>query len=257
MLKRNHSQANRSLQWRSDTTNHSERANEVKILMRILIVEDDPHLGPSLKKGLEGTKYAIDLVGDGKEALSLGIAVPYDLIILDVLLPQLSGFEVCRQLRNRGLTMPILLLTALTEVDHRVKGLDLGADDYLAKPFAFRELEARVRALLRRESPSKTAELRFMDIVLNTQTQEVRRGDRSIPLCSKEYILLEFLMRHPRHVLSRLKIAENVWDCDAEHLSNVIDVHIYSLRRKLCEQNEPNVIHTVRRSGYQLKEPLE
>ena len=223
--------------------------------MRILIVEDDSDLGPSLKQGLEGSKYAVDLVTDGKEAASLGLAVPYDLIILDVLLPQLNGFEVCAALRNRGRAMPILLLTALDEIDQRVKGLDLGADDYLTKPFAFRELEARVRALLRREGSSKTAELCFMDIVLNTQTQEVRRGDRTISLCSKEYRLLAYLMRHPRHVLSRLAIAEHVWDYDAEHLSNVIDVHIYSLRRKLCEYDEPNVIHTIRNAGYQLKEP--
>ena len=223
--------------------------------MRILIVEDDSHLGPSLKKGLEGNKYAVDLVTDGCEALSMGLAIPYDLIILDILLPQLNGFEICSRLRDHSRAMPILLLTALGEIDHRVKGLDLGADDYLIKPFAFRELEARVRALLRRESSSKTAELRFMDIVLNTQTQEVHRGERSISLCSKEYRLLEFLMHHPHHVLSRLNIAEHVWDYDAEHLSNVIDVHIYSLRRKLCEQNEPNVIHTIRNAGYQLKEP--
>jgi DNA-binding response OmpR family regulator len=223
--------------------------------MRILIVEDDSDFGSSLKQGLEGNKYAVDLVADGKEALSLGLAIPYDLIILDVLLPELNGFEVCSRLRNRGRTMPVLLLTALGEIDQRVKGLDTGADDYLIKPFAFRELEARVRALLRRESPFKTAELRFMDIVLHTQTQEVRRGDRLILLSSKEYRLLEFLMRHPHHVLSRLTIAEHVWDYDAEHLSNVIDVHIYSLRRKLCEHNEPNVIFTIRNEGYQLKEP--
>jgi len=223
--------------------------------MRILIVEDDADLGPSLKQGLEVNKYAVDLVTDGEEALSLGLAIPYDLIILDVLLPQLNGFEVCSRLRNRGRTMPVLFLTALDKIDQRVKGLDLGADDYLTKPFAFRELEARVRALLRRESSSKTAELRFMDIVLNTHTQEVRRRDRVIPLSSKEYRLLEFLMRQPHHVLSRLNIAEHVWDYDAEHLSNVIDVHIYSLRRKLCEQNEPNVIHTIRNEGYQLREP--
>ena len=227
------------------------------MLMRILVVEDDPHLGPSLKKGLMGNKYAVDLVTDGNEALATGLAVPYDLIILDVLLPQLNGFEVCRQLRDYGRTMPILLLTALDEIDQRIKGLDLGADDYLTKPFAFGELEARVRALLRRESPSRTAELHFLDLVLNDQTHEVRRGNRVIALCGKEYALLEFLMRHPRHVLSRLKIAEHVWDYDAEHLSNVIDVHIHSLRRKLCEQNEPNIIHTVRRAGYQLKEPVE
>ena len=223
--------------------------------MRILVVEDDSDLGPSLKKGLAVNKYAVDLVADGEEALSLGLAVPYDLIILDVLLPQLNGFEVCSQLRNRGRTMPILFLTALDKIDQRVRGLDLGADDYLVKPFAFRELEARVRALLRRESSSKTAELSFMDIVLNTHTQEVSRGNRIIPLSSKEYRLLEFLMRHPYHVLSRLNIAEHVWDYDAEHLSNVIDVHIYSLRRKLCEQNEPNVIFTIRNEGYQLREP--
>lgn len=223
--------------------------------MRILIVEDDVDLGPGLKQGLEVNTYAVDLVADGGEALSLGLAIPYDLIILDVLLPQLNGFEVCHQLRNRGRTMPILLLTALDKIDQRVKGLDLGADDYLIKPFAFRELEARVRALLRRESPSKSATLCFMDIVLNTQTQEVRREDRVIPLSSKEYRLLEFLMRHPHHVLSRLTIAEHVWNYDAEHLSNVIDVHIYGLRRKLCEHNEPNVIHTIRSEGYQLKEP--
>jgi DNA-binding response OmpR family regulator len=223
--------------------------------MRILIVEDDPRVGPTLKKGLEANKYAVDLVTDGREALITGLAVTYDLLILDVRLPHLSGFEVCRQLRDRGRTMPILLLTALGEVDHRIKGLDLGADDYLVKPFAFGELEARVRALLRRESPSKTVELRFSDIVLNTHTHEVRRGNRVISLHNKEYELLEYLLRHPRHVLSRLKIAEHVWDCDAEHLSNVIDVHIFSLRRKLCLQDEPNVIQTIRGSGYQLREP--
>jgi DNA-binding response OmpR family regulator len=232
-----------------------ERANGGKVLMRILVVEDDPRVGPSLKKGLEGNKYAVDLVENGREALFVGLAVTYDLLILDVRLPELSGFEVCRQLRDRGRKMPILLLTALGEVEHRVKGLDLGADDYMVKPFAFGELEARVRALLRRESPSRTTELRFMDIVLNTHTREVRRGDRSILLHNKEYELLEFLLRHPRHVLSRLQIAEHVWDCDAERLSNVIDVHVFSLRRKLCMQNEPNVIQTVRGSGYQLREP--
>ena len=223
--------------------------------MRILVVEDDPHIGLSLKKGLEGNRYAVDLVGDGREALFMGLAVTYDLLILDVRLPQLSGFEVCRQLRDHGRKVPILLLTALGEVEHRIKGLDLGADDYLVKPFAFGELEARVRALLRRESLSKTAELRFMNIVLNTHTHKVRRGNRAIPLHNKEYELLEFLLRHPRHILSRLQIAENVWDCDAEHLSNVIDVYVSSLRRKLCLQNEPNVIQTVRGSGYQLREP--
>ncbi|MEO8973842.1 MAG: response regulator transcription factor [Ktedonobacteraceae bacterium] len=224
--------------------------------MRILVVEDDPRLGPNLKKGLEKNHYAVDLVADGEEAVLMGISIPYDLIVLDVLLPTLNGFEVCRHLRSKKRTMPILLLTAMSEVDHRVTGLDSGADDYLTKPFAFRELDARVRALLRRESTTKTTELRFMDITLNTGTHEAKRGDRVIQLNSKEYALLEFLLRHPRQVLSRSMIAEHVWDSDTEHLSNVIDVYIRYLRRKLCELNEADVIHTIRGSGYQLKEPL-
>lgn len=223
--------------------------------MRILVVEDDPRLGPSLKKGLEGNRYAVDLVADGEDAVLMAVATPYDLLILDILLPGLSGFEVCQQLREQERNMPILLLTALGEVDHRVKGLDLGADDYLVKPFAFSELEARVRALLRRSAPVKTPVLRFMDITLDTGTHEVRRGERVVVLGNKEYALLEFFMRHPHQVLSRTMIVEHVWDGDTEHLSNVIDVYIRYLRRKLCDQNEPDVIYTVRGSGYQLKEP--
>ncbi len=181
--------------------------------------------------------------------------MPYDLIILDVLLPGLNGFDVCRRLRNQGKKTPILFLTALDGIDDRVNGLDLGADDYLTKPFAFRELEARVRALLRREGSSKTMELRFMDITLDLGTHEVYRGERNIILTSKEYMLLELLMRNPRQVLSRMMIAEHLWNVDAEHLSNVIDVYIRYLRRKLCENGEPNVIQTIRGFGYQLKEP--
>src|SRR5258706_7387516 len=224
--------------------------------MRILVVEDDPRLGPSLKKGLEKHHYAVDLVTDGEDGVLMGSTVPYDLIVLDVLLTQLNGVEVCRRLRDRKRTMPILLLTALGEVDHRVMGLDTGADDYLTKPFAFRELEARIRALMRRESATRTVELNFMDIMLDTGTHEARRGERVILLNNKEYMLLEFLMRHPRQVLSREMIADHVWDCDAGHLSNVIDVYIRYLRRKLCELDEPNVIHTIRGAGYQLKEPV-
>lgn len=224
--------------------------------MRILVVEDDPRLGPNLKQGLEKHHYAVDLVADGEDAVLMGVTTPYDLIVLDVLLPKLNGFEVCRQLRGKNQTMPILLLTALGEVDHRVTGLDIGADDYLVKPFAFRELEARVRALLRRESTTKTALMHFMDITLNTGTHEAQRGERTIHLNSKEYALLEFMLRHPHQVLSRSMIAEHVWDCDAEHLSNVIDVYIRYLRRKLCEYGEPDVIQTIRGSGYQLREPL-
>lgn len=223
--------------------------------MRILVAEDHPSLGPDLKEGLERCHYAVDLASSGDDALSLAFEVMYDLIILDVLLPGLDGFEVCRQLREQNQTVPILFLTALGEVDQRVTGLDLGADDYLTKPFAFRELEARVRALLRRDGLPRIPVLRFLDITLDTRTHEATRGERVIALSSKEYALLEFLLRHPRQVLSRTTIAEHVWDYDAEHLSNVIDVYIRYLRNKLCAAGEPDVIHTIRHSGYQLKEP--
>ena len=223
--------------------------------MRLLVVEDHPELGPDLKKGLEHCHYAVDLVTTGEDALALGETIPYDLIILDILLPGLDGREICRQLREQRHAVPILFLTALGEVEDRVRGLDLGADDYLAKPFAFRELEARVRALLRREGPTRSPVLRFLDISLDTRTHEASRGERVITLSSKEYALLEFLLRHPRQVLSRSMIADHVWDDDAEHLSNVIDVYIRYLRTKLCAGGEPDVIHTIRHSGYQLKEP--
>ena len=223
--------------------------------MRILVAEDDPHLGTSLKKGLEESHYAVDLVEDGEEALSVALAVPYNLIILDILLPKVDGFEVCKELRNQKKMTPVLFLTALSGLDHRVSGLDIGGDDYLTKPFAFRELEARVRALLRREGPTKSSVISFADITLDTRTHEVRRGEREITLTSKEYVLLELLMHHPGQVLSRGMIAEHMWNIDAEHLSNVIDVYIRYLRRKLCEAGEPDVIHTIRGFGYQLKEP--
>ena len=222
--------------------------------MRILIAEDDPHLGSALKKGLEDNHYAVDLVTNGEEALSVGLAVPYDLMILDILLPYVDGFEVCKRLRDQKRAMPILFLSALSGLDHRVTGLDIGGDDYLTKPFAFRELEARVRALLRREGPTKSSTLSFADVTMNTRSHEVRRGEREIMLTSKEYALLELLLRHPGQVLSRGMIAEHMWNIDADHLSNVIDVYIRYLRRKLCEGGEPDIIHTLRGFGYQLKE---
>ena len=223
--------------------------------MRILIAEDHPGMGTDLKQGLERHHYAVDLVADGEDALSLALTVSYDLIVLDVMLPSLSGFDVCRQLRDKKRNMPILFLTSLSDVDSRVTGLDMGGDDYLTKPFAFREFEARIRALLRRESNTKSIELSFLDITLNTNTHELRRGNRLITLSSKEYALLEFFLRYPRQVLSRTTIAEHVWDYDAEHFSNVIDVYIRYLRNKLCANGEVDVIQTVRGQGYQLREP--
>jgi DNA-binding response OmpR family regulator len=222
--------------------------------MRILIAEDDPRLGASLKQGLEESHYAVDLATDGSTALTLGQDVDYDLIVLDVRLPQLSGFDVCRELRRQNRMMPIIFLTALGDIEQRVTGLDLGADDYLVKPFAFLELQARIRALLRRDSGKRSAVLLFGDITLDPSTHEVWRGSRVVDLSSKEYALLEFLMRHPRQVLSRQVIADHVWDMDADHLSNVIDVYVSYLRRKLCSEGESDVLQAVRGYGYQLKE---
>jgi DNA-binding response OmpR family regulator len=222
--------------------------------MRLLLVEDHPVLGPDLKKGLERCSYLVDLATNGEDALLYEGDVSYDLIILDILLPDLDGREVCHRLRAMHRQVPILFLTALSTVEDRVYGLDLGADDYLTKPFDFRELEARVRALLRRDGTPRTSVLSFMDIVLDTRTQEVRRGDRSIPLSTKEYALLHFFLRNPRVVLSRTTIAEHVWDYESESLSNVIDVYVGYLRHKLCAAGEPNFLQTIRGSGYQLKE---
>lgn len=225
--------------------------------MRILVAEDHLTLGSSLKEGLEECHYAVDLVTDGEEAYDLGRIIPYDLIVLDIMLPRRSGLEVCQQLREEGRNIPILFLTALGEVEDRISGLNVGGDDYLTKPFDFQEFEARVRALLRRKSAVKTATLHFMDVTLDTASRIVQRGGRTIPLTGKEFALLEFLMHHPHHVLSRTTIAEHIWDLDAENFSNVINVYISSLRNKLCVNGESDIISTVRGAGYALKEPTE
>jgi DNA-binding response OmpR family regulator len=222
--------------------------------MRLLVVEDHPVLGADLQTGLEAGPYVVDLARSGEEALSRERDVPYDLIILDILLPGLDGRAVCRALRELDRQVPILFLTALSSVEERVQGLDLGADDYLVKPFDFRELEARVRALLRREGGPKEPVLRFADLTLDTRSHQVRRGEREIVLSSKEYMLLQFFLCHPGEVLSRTTIAEHVWDYDAEQFSNVIDVYVRYLRIKLGAAGEPNLIQTVRGFGYQLKE---
>ncbi len=220
--------------------------------MRILVVEDDPQLGPNLKRRLESQHYAVDLLTDGEDGVHMALTIAYDLLIVDVLLPGCTGFALCHRLRNQHSTTPILLLTALGAVEQRIEGLDAGADDYLTKPFAFGELEARVRALLRRDHPEKSPTLRFLDLTLDTRTREVWRGSHLIALTGKEFALLEFFLRHPRHVLSRTTLVEHVWDFDAEHLSNVLEVFIANLRRKL---GNPELIATVRGSGYQLREP--
>jgi DNA-binding response OmpR family regulator len=220
--------------------------------MRILVVEDDPQLGPALKERLESQHHATDLLTEGTAGLAAALAVPYDLLIVDVLLPGLDGFALCRELRAHRSTAPILLLTALGAIEQRITGLDAGADDYLCKPFAFGELEARVRALLRRGSTNKSPLLQAGDLTLDPRTHTVLRAERTISLTSKEFALLEYFLRHPGYVLSRAQLVEHVWDFEAEHLSNVLEVYIANLRRKL---GEPDLILTVRGAGYQLRAP--
>ncbi len=223
--------------------------------MRILVVEDERELANVLKRGLEEHRYAVDLAFDGDDGLALAEMEPYDLVVLDVMLPGRDGFEVCRRLRAQGRNMPVLMLTARDAVGDRVTGLDSGADDYLTKPFAFQELLARVRALLRRQSPSRDPLLRAGDLEINTVTHEVRRGGRPVDLTSKEYAILEYFTRHPNRVLTRSQIAEHVWDYDFVAMSNVVDVYIRYLRRKLDDDHEPRLLHTIRGTGYQLRVP--
>jgi len=224
-------------------------------LLRILVVEDEHRLVSVLKQGLQEHGYAVDVAYDGADGLDLAQTEPYDLLILDVMLPKLDGYRICRQLRARHVHVPILMLTARDAVDDRVAGLDSGADDYLTKPFAFRELLARVRALLRRDSTAKETILRAGDLTLDPVTRDVQRGDRRIELASKEYAVLEYFMRNPNHVLTRTQIAEHVWDYDFAAMSNVVDVYVRTLRRKLADDQEPRLLRTVRGTGYQLRPP--
>ena len=222
--------------------------------MRVLVVEDEERIARFLKKGLEEESYAVDVAVDGPACLDWVAGASYDIILLDVMLPGLTGFEVCRILRQRGVTTPILMLTARDEVDDRVTGLDAGADDYLSKPFAFKELLARLRALTRRVGATATPDImfRFADLSLNTVTHRAKRGEREIELTIKEYALLEYLLRHPRQALSRTLIREAIWGYDYYGASNVVDVYIRHLRQKLEANGEPALIHTVRGVGYKI-----
>jgi len=223
--------------------------------MRILVVDDDRRLVGIVKRGLLEETYAVDVAYDGEEGEYLAEVNPYDLIVLDIMMPRKDGIEVCRELRARKVNTPILMLTAKDAVEDRVKGLDAGADDYLVKPFAFSELLARVRALLRREGMTKSPELKVGDLVLNTLTREVRRGQRAIELTTKEYVILEYFMRHPNMVLTRRMLEEHAWDYDFDSLSNLIDVYIRRLRRKIDAEGEKSMIQTVRGAGYRLRGP--
>lgn len=222
--------------------------------MRVLIVEDSRPMADALAQGLREKGYAVDLAFDGEAALEQAEINRYDAIILDVLLPRLDGISVCRTLRRQGLSMPILMLTARDAVEDRVAGLDAGADDYLTKPFAFNELLARLRALARRQSDLRPAQLKLADLTLDSASQEVKRGGGTIRLTAKEYALLEYLFSHQGEVVSRERISEHVWDERYDPFSNLIEVYIQRLRKKIDEGMTLKLIHTRRGAGYMLSD---
>ncbi len=220
--------------------------------MRLLLIEDNQRLSASLKASLEEDGYAVDLAYDGIEGQELAEMTAYDAIILDILLPKRDGLAVCRDLRQQRIKTPILILTARDTVEDRIHGLDSGADDYLVKPFSLGELRARLRALLRRDSPNKSGLLVVADLVLDPATHVVTRNGRPIDLTAKEYALLEYLMRNPNWLITREMAESHVWSYDYEGISNVVDVYIRRLRRKIDDPCEVKLIETVRGYGYRL-----
>jgi len=221
---------------------------------RILIVEDEVKLAQFIELELQYEGYEVTTATDGFDGLSQARESTPDLLILDWMLPGISGLEICRRLRQTGSTVPVILLTAKDDISDRVEGLDAGADDYVVKPFSIEELFARIRAHLRRNQEEETDVLQFGDLKLNTSTREVYRGDRAIELTAKEFELLRYLLNHPRQVLTRDQILERVWGYDFMGDSNIIEVYIRYLRLKLEDQGEPRLIQTVRGVGYVLRE---
>jgi two-component system copper resistance phosphate regulon response regulator CusR len=222
--------------------------------MRILVAEDERKVASFIRQGLEEEGHAVEVAADGETALDLIVdGPPYDLIILDVMLPKRDGFAILRALRQHGLQTPVLVLTARDSVADKVAGLDVGADDYLTKPFAFEEFLARVRALLRRGSEVRSPTLRVADLVLDPARREVRRGERRITLTTREYALLEYFMRNPGRVLTRPMITEHVWGLDFDPESNVVDVYVGYVRRKVDGEGERPLLKTMRGAGYVLK----
>lgn len=224
-------------------------------VMRILVIEDNHRLNHSLAASLTHEGYSVDSAYDGQEGQDLAEMTPYDLIILDVLLPEKDGMEVCRDLRRRRIHIPILMLTARDSIEDRVQGLDCGADDYLVKPFAMRELQARLRALLRRQQPYKQGRLEMGSLVIDPCTHTVERDGQPINLTPKEFALLEYLMYHPNQVVTREMIEQHIWNYDFECESNVIDVYVRRLRRKIDAPFAMKFLTTVRGVGYRLQPP--
>lgn len=221
---------------------------------KILIIEDDQGILKFLNRGLSYEGYEVMVAEDGEQGIKKAEAEKPDLVVLDLMLPGIDGLEVCRQLRNNG-DIPILMLTAKDQTNDRVTGLDMGADDYMVKPFEFRELLARIRALLRRTQPAQTKQLEFLDLTLDRGTRRAYRGERVISLTAKEYELLELFMEHPRQVLTREVIYDRVWGYNFGGQSNIIEVYVRYLRQKLEKDGEPRLIHTLRGVGYVLRKP--
>jgi heavy metal response regulator len=223
--------------------------------MRILVIEDEKKVASFIQRGLEAEHYHVDVAHDGDAGLSQLFGNEYDALILDVMLPKRDGLSVLREVRTRKLTIPVLMLTARDAVSDKVTGLDQGADDYLTKPFAFEELLARLRALLRRGAAAPLSELALADLQLNLITHQVTRAGKRIDLTAKEFALLEFFLRQPGRVLSRALIAQHVWGVDFDTFTNVIDVYVNYLRKKIDADFEPKLLHTVRGVGYVMKGP--
>lgn len=223
--------------------------------MHILVVEDEKKVASFIRRGLEAEHYTVNVAYDGESGLARLFTGDYDLLILDLLLPKRDGLAVLREVRKQQLSVPVLLLTARDSIADKVAGLDHGADDYLTKPFAFEELLARVRALLRRGGPVRTTVLTLADLQLDPVTHQVTRAHKRLDLTAKEFALLEFFLRHPGQVLSRALIAQHVWGVNFDTFTNVIDVYVNYLRKKIDADFEPKLLHTIRGAGYVLKEP--
>lgn len=227
---------------------------EKDTIVRVLIIEDDPKVAAFIKKGLEEEQYAVDLSSDGEDGLHWALENPYDVIILDVMLPVKDGLEVCRGIRASGSHTPILMLTARDRLEDKVLGLNTGADDYLTKPFSFEELLARVRAVLRRSQSYRTETLRIADLELDPVSRRVTRAGKEISLTGKEYSLLEYLMRNAGRVLTETQIIEHVWDMNYDPAANTVNVYLHHLRNKIDREHGKKLIHTIRSLGYVLKE---
>ncbi|MDD3228968.1 MAG: response regulator transcription factor [Oscillospiraceae bacterium] len=225
--------------------------------MRILVIEDDTALNRIISKRLKEAGHSIDSCFDGEDGLAYAESIQYDCIVLDLMLPKRDGISVLRELRHKGNASSVLILTAKDSITDRVTGLDAGADDYLVKPFSFDELSARIRALLRRSSDTKETVLKLADLTMNTASHAVMRGGQPIQLTSKEYALLEYLLRNQGHIQTRSQISDHVWNYDFDYDSNVVDVYIRYLRNKIDKEFSPKLIHTIRGFGYVMREDNE